>query len=65
MLLFMFYFKYGNPYLFHSLRRAAAIQIAQALDGIMKRYDGKVESGELVTREQSAGRLLSQAVFAR
>jgi 23S rRNA (cytosine1962-C5)-methyltransferase len=45
--------------------RASAIHIAQALDEMMKDYKGKVESGELVTREQSAGRLLSQAVYAR
>ncbi|HEX6270523.1 MAG TPA: class I SAM-dependent methyltransferase [Anaerolineales bacterium] len=45
--------------------RASAIHVAQALDEMMKEYDGKVESGELVTREQSAGRLLSQAVYAR
>ncbi|MEB2332962.1 MAG: class I SAM-dependent methyltransferase [Anaerolineaceae bacterium] len=45
--------------------RASAIHIAQAMDDMMKEFSGKVESGELVTREQSAGRLLSQAVYAR
>lgn len=45
--------------------RASAIHVAQALDEMMKEFEGKVESGELVTREQSAGRLLSQAVYAR
>jgi len=45
--------------------RASAIHLAQALDEMMTGFDGKVESGELVTREQSAGRLLSQAVYAR
>ncbi|MBV6449585.1 MAG: Ribosomal RNA large subunit methyltransferase K/L [Anaerolineales bacterium] len=45
--------------------RASAIHVAQAMDDMMKGFGGKVESGELVTREQSAGRLLSQAVFAR
>lgn len=45
--------------------RASAIHIAQAMDDMMKGFSGKVESGELVTREQSAGRLLSQAVYAR
>lgn len=45
--------------------RASAIHAAQALDEMMKGFGGKAESGELVTREQSAGRLLSQAVFAR
>jgi len=45
--------------------RASAIHVAQAMDDMMKGFRGKVESGELVTREQSAGRLLSQAVYAR
>ncbi len=45
--------------------RASAIHLAQALDEMMKGLGGKMDSGELVTREQSAGRLLSQAVYAR
>lgn len=45
--------------------RASAIHIAQAMDEMMKRFGGRMDSGELVTREQSAGRLLSQAVYAR
>lgn len=45
--------------------RASAIHVAQAVDEMMKKFDGKIESGELVTREKSANRLLSQAVFAR
>ena len=45
--------------------RASAIHVAQALDEIMKKYKGDMESGELVTREISANRLLSQAVYAR
>lgn len=45
--------------------RASAIHVAQALEEMMKAFEGRVESGELVTREQSAGRLLSQAVYAR
>jgi 23S rRNA (cytosine1962-C5)-methyltransferase len=45
--------------------RASAIHVAQALDELMKEFEGKVECGELVTGEQSAGRLLSQAVYAR
>ena len=45
--------------------RASAIHVAQALEEIVKGYGGKIDSGELVTREQSAGRLLSQAVYAR
>ena len=45
--------------------RASAIHVAQAMDDMMKGFGGKFEMGELVTREQSAGRLLSQAVDAR
>jgi len=45
--------------------RASAIHVAQAMDDMMKRFGGRIDSGELVTREQSAGRLLSQAVYAR
>jgi 23S rRNA (cytosine1962-C5)-methyltransferase len=45
--------------------RASAIHIAQAMDDMMKGLRGKIDSGELVTREQSAGRLLSQAVYAK
>jgi 23S rRNA (cytosine1962-C5)-methyltransferase len=45
--------------------RASAIHVAQALEEMMKDFGGKIDSGELVTREQSAGRLLSQAVYAR
>lgn len=45
--------------------RASAIHVAQAMDEMMSGFRGKVESGELVTREQSKGRLLSQAVYAR
>ena len=45
--------------------RASAIHVAQAMQDMMKDFGGKVDMGELVTREQSAGRLLSQAVYAR
>ncbi|MBI5955228.1 MAG: class I SAM-dependent methyltransferase [Chloroflexi bacterium] len=45
--------------------RASAIHVAQALDEMMKKYEGQTDSGELVTREKSANRLLSQAVYAR
>jgi 23S rRNA (cytosine1962-C5)-methyltransferase len=45
--------------------RASAIHVAQALDEIMRKYNGKIDCGELVTREKSANRLLSQAVYAR
>jgi len=45
--------------------KASAIHLGQALQDVMSNSKGSVESGELVTREKSAGRLLSQAVFAR
>ncbi|HEX9385805.1 MAG TPA: class I SAM-dependent methyltransferase [Anaerolineales bacterium] len=45
--------------------RASAIHVAQAMEDMMDGFEGKIEMGELVTREQSAGRLLSQAVYAR
>jgi 23S rRNA (cytosine1962-C5)-methyltransferase len=45
--------------------RASAIHVAQAMEDMMSGFEGKVEMGELVTREQSAGRLLSQAVYAK
>ncbi len=45
--------------------RASAIHVAQAMEDMMKGFGGKIDSGELVTREQSAGRFLSQAVYAR
>jgi len=45
--------------------RASAIHVAQAMEDMMNGFEGKIEMGELVTREQSAGRLLSQAVHAR
>jgi len=45
--------------------KASAIHLGQALQDVMSKGNGSVESGELVTREKSAGRLLSQAVFAR
>ena len=34
-------------------------------DNPVKSFEGNIEMGELVTREQSARRLLSQAVYAR
>jgi 23S rRNA (cytosine1962-C5)-methyltransferase len=42
-----------------------AIHAYFALSDMMKGRGGQVECGELVTEEKSAGRLLSQAVFAR
>jgi len=45
--------------------RASAIHVAQAIEDMMNGFGGRIDMGELVTREQSAGRLLSQAVYAR
>jgi 23S rRNA (cytosine1962-C5)-methyltransferase len=45
--------------------RASAIHVAQAVEEMMSGFRGSVDAGELVTREQSANRLLSQAVYAR
>lgn len=45
--------------------RASAIHLHQSLDEIMHPFKGKTDAGELVTREKSQGRLLSQAVYAR
>jgi 23S rRNA (cytosine1962-C5)-methyltransferase len=45
--------------------RASAIHLYYALEGSMKRWRGKLDAGELVMREKSAGRLLSHAVYSR
>jgi len=45
--------------------RASAIHVAQAMEDMMSDFKGEIDMGELVTREESAGRLLSQAVYAR
>jgi len=45
--------------------RASAIHLFYALQETMKGRPGSVDAGELVAREKSAGRLLSQATFAR
>jgi 23S rRNA (cytosine1962-C5)-methyltransferase len=42
-----------------------AIHAYAALAEMMKGFGGSLECGELVTQEHSAGRLLSQAVYAR
>ena len=42
-----------------------AIHAHAALEEMMKGFGGAVECGELVTLEKSAGRMLSQAVYAR
>jgi 23S rRNA (cytosine1962-C5)-methyltransferase len=45
--------------------RASAVHVAQTMEAMTDGFGGKIEMGELVTREQSAGRWLSQAVYAR
>lgn len=45
--------------------RASAVHLAQALQETTRAHSGQIDCGELVTREQHAGRLLSQAVYAR
>jgi len=45
--------------------KASAVHVGQAMAETMRGFNGEIECGELVTRETSAGRLLSQAVFAR
>ena len=45
--------------------KTSAIHIEQALQDVVSNFKGNMDRGELVTRERSAGRLLSQAVFAR
>ena len=39
--------------------------MGQALEEVMRGFKGEGARGELVTREKSAGRYLSQAFFAR
>jgi 23S rRNA (cytosine1962-C5)-methyltransferase len=43
----------------------SAIHACNALRQMMEGFDGNLECGELVVEEKSAGRLLSQAVYAR
>jgi 23S rRNA (cytosine1962-C5)-methyltransferase len=45
--------------------KLSAIHAYFAMDGVMNRYGGKLECGELVTKEKSSNRVLSQAVFAK
>jgi 23S rRNA (cytosine1962-C5)-methyltransferase len=45
--------------------RASAIHVAQALAEIVGGYSGRLEYGELLTRETHGGRYLSHAVYAR
>jgi len=45
--------------------RASAVHVAQAMGDMMDGFKGTIDAGELITREESAGRSLSQAVYAR
>ncbi len=45
--------------------RSSGIHLYQSLEELMRHFKGSTDAGELVTREKSAGRLLSQAVYAR
>jgi 23S rRNA (cytosine1962-C5)-methyltransferase len=45
--------------------KASAATLYYAMDEIMRGQAGQVEAGEVVLNEQSAGRLLSTAIFAR
>ena len=45
--------------------RASGVHLYYSLGEMMEGYPGACEAGELVTHEKSAGRLLSQAVYAR
>ena len=45
--------------------RTSALHLEQVLQELMSGFQGVFECGELALREQSAGRLISQAVFAR
>lgn len=45
--------------------RASAIHLSYALQDVLKDQKGNFDSGELVMREKSAGRLLSHAVYSR
>lgn len=45
--------------------RSSGVHLQQSLDEMMRHVKGKTDAGELVAREKSAGRLLSQAVYAR
>ncbi|MHC1784077.1 MAG: class I SAM-dependent methyltransferase [Anaerolineaceae bacterium] len=45
--------------------KASSLTLHQALQDVMAKYRGKVESGEVVLSEKSNGRLISMAVFSR
>ncbi len=45
--------------------RSSGVHLYQSLDEMMHGFTGKIDAGELVTRDKSAGRYLSHAVYAR
>jgi 23S rRNA (cytosine1962-C5)-methyltransferase len=45
--------------------RASALSLYYGLEEMMKGVNGSIEVGELVTKDSSAGRLLSMAIFGR
>ncbi len=45
--------------------KASGVHLYASLEELMMKYNGHIQAGELVTRETSGKRLISQAVFAR
>ncbi len=45
--------------------KASALTLHYAIGDVMRGFNGQVEAGEVVLQEQSAGRLLSMAIFGR
>lgn len=45
--------------------KASAVTLFHALEEVMRPWHGMLEAGEVVLKEQSAGRYLSTAIFAR
>jgi 23S rRNA (cytosine1962-C5)-methyltransferase len=45
--------------------KASAVHVYNAMEGMINGLNGRLECGELVTVEKSAGRLLASAVYAR
>jgi 23S rRNA (cytosine1962-C5)-methyltransferase len=45
--------------------RASALSLHYSIQEMMRNYQGNLASGELVTLEKSAGRILSMAIFTR
>jgi 23S rRNA (cytosine1962-C5)-methyltransferase len=46
-------------------RQSSPVDLYHALDEMMAGFRGSISAGELVTVEQSAGRVVPEAVFAR